>query len=55
MSLKGNLEQIEHFFRPTTSKDSKRRGWYKKVRNRWLRQHSIEDIPNTKLRKGWEY
>lgn len=55
MSLKGNLDQIEHFFGKTTFKDSKRRKWYKKVRNKWLRLHDKEEIPNTKLRKGWEY
>ena len=54
MSLKGNLEQVEHT-EPTTSKDSKRRNWMKKVRNRWLRRTNKKLIPNTKLRKGWEY
>lgn len=55
MSLKGNMNQIEHWFRETTFKDSKRRKWYKRVRNKWLRQHSIKDTPNTKFRKGWEH
>ena len=54
MSLKGNLDQIEHF-RKTTFKDSKRRKWYKKVRNKWLRLHNKEEKPNIKQRKGWEY
>jgi hypothetical protein len=54
MSLKGNLEQIEHLERFLGHKSHSRK-WYKKVRNKWLRQHSIEDIPNIKLRKGWEY
>lgn len=55
MSFRGNLEQIEHWFRPTTSKDSKRRKWMKKVRNKWLRRTNKTQIPDTKLRKGWEY
>lgn len=52
MSLKKSLEQIERNF------DGKRKHSRKKakiMRNKWLRKTKKEEIPNTKLRIGWEY
>jgi len=50
MSLKRMLEQIEHFLPKHPSAKLR-----KNYRNRWLRRHKITEIPNTKIRKGWEY
>ena len=50
MSLKRMLEQIEHLFGKSHSRKK-----MKTARNRWLRRTKKTDIPNTKLRKGWEY
>lgn len=52
MSLKNALEKIERHF---DNGKSRSRKWAKKMRNKWLRRHKLEEIPNTKLRKGWEY
>lgn len=54
MSLKRDIEKIEHFFK-TKSKDSKRRGQMKKARNRWLRRKPLDEVPNPTQRFGWEY
>lgn len=52
MSLKGRLEQIEHHLDRGKSKSRKD---LKRIRNKFLRQTKIEDHPQAKLRKGWEY
>lgn len=52
MGLKAALEQIE---RHLDGKKSHSRKWMKRMRNKWLRRTKTEEIPNTKLRKGWEY
>ena len=52
MSLKRTLEAIE---RHLDGGKSHSRKWMKKMRNKWLRRTKIDEIPNTKLRKGWEY
>ena len=54
MSLKGRIEQIEHLDRRLGRKSHSRK-WLKRARNRWLRRYPLEDIPPTRLRKGWEY
>ena len=40
--------------RPGSSKDSKRRKWYKNQRDRKIRRVDCEEIPNIKY-AGWEY
>ena len=51
MSLKGNLEQIEG---PTGGRKSHSKKKYKKLRIKWMRSHKSDEVPNEKLRKGWE-
>lgn len=57
MSLQKGLEQLEpHFRKRNRQGESKHSGkWWKKLRNRWLRRTKKNEIPNTKIRKGWEY
>ena len=52
MSLQKGLEQIEHHFHKW-GRNSKK--WTKKMRNKWLRRTKKLEIPNTKIRKGYEY
>jgi len=54
MSLQKGLEQVEHLERRLGGKSHSRK-WFKKFRNKWLRRTPKEEIPNTKMRKGWEY
>lgn len=54
MSLQKGLEQIEHLERTFKGKSHSRK-WMKKFRNRWLRRINKKQIPNTKIRKGYEY
>ena len=37
-----------------SSKESKRRGWYKNQRNRKIRRVKQDEVPNIKY-AGWEY
>lgn len=57
MSLQKGLEKTESAFRKKDkegkSKNSSK--WWKKLRNKWLRRTKIEEIPNTKIRKGYEF
>lgn len=59
MSLQKGLEKLEPWFRKKNhegkSKTSESNKKHKKFRNRWLRRTDKEEIPNTKLRKGYEF
>lgn len=57
MSLQKGLEQLEPWFRKKNheGKSKKSSKWYKKFRNKWLRRTKKDEIPNTKMRKGYEY
>jgi hypothetical protein len=56
MSLK-KLEQFEKNLRKKDrqGKSKKSSKWYKKLRNKWLRKTKSDEIPDTKLRKGYEF
>ena len=57
MNLQKGLEKTGPSFRKKDkegkSKNSSKT--WKKFRNRWLRRINKEEVPNTKLRKGYEF
>lgn len=57
MSLKKGLEQLETDFRKKNHKGKSKKSSkkWKKQRNKWLRRTKTEEIPNVKLRKGYEF
>ena len=56
MSLQKGLETIEPWLKKDRSGKSKKSSkLYKKFRNKWLRKTKIDEIPNTKIRYGYEY
>ena len=57
MSIQKGLEKTEPAFRKKDKEGKSKHSskWWKKLRNKWLRMTKLEEIPNTKIRKGYEF